>query len=52
VRAISADPTEGLPMPLLACVANAVKGAKLPPNATLEIPIRFVTARPQRNVEP
>jgi hypothetical protein len=52
VRALSADPTDGLPIPLLECVANAIKSAKLPPQAGLEVPIRFVTARAQRNVEP
>jgi hypothetical protein len=52
VSNMSANPTESLPMPLLQCVANAVKATKLPPRLALEIPIRFVTARAQRNVEP
>jgi len=50
VTKMSANPNESLPMPLLQCVASAIKTTKLPPRMALEIPIRFVTARAQRNV--
>jgi hypothetical protein len=52
VRSISADPTEGLPLPLLGCVADAIKATKLPPSTAFEIPIRFRVARAQKRPAP